>query len=244
MKQENYQQIINCLIVHYNTPELTEACIKSINKHTPGCKIFIFDNSDKRPFTAFFDNIEIIDNTKGQIIDFDKWLEQFQNKDEGTKKCNNFASAKHSISIQKFIELKNIPFILLDSDVLIKKDLSDIINLNYVCVGEISDDEKRGINRLLPFVCFINSPILKTNYFDPNRCVGFKSIDGKFWDTGASFLFNLISNKQEIKNVSLKDYYVHFGAGSWYTMDRKRAKHIPCSPEQWLKQNKDLWENI
>ena len=64
--------MINILIVHYNTPKLTECLIKSINKQTPDSKIFIFDNSDKLPFTYRQDNIEYIDNTKSQIIDFDE----------------------------------------------------------------------------------------------------------------------------------------------------------------------------
>ena len=32
---------INVLIVNYNTQKLTEACIKSINKHTPGVNIYM-----------------------------------------------------------------------------------------------------------------------------------------------------------------------------------------------------------
>ena len=63
---------INILIVHYNTPHLTECLVKSINKFVSyECTIYIFDNSDKDPFTAKFDNVTIFDNTKGQIIDFD-----------------------------------------------------------------------------------------------------------------------------------------------------------------------------
>ena len=39
-------------IVHYNTPELTEAAIMSVRKHCVVDYHFtIFDNSDTRPFT-------------------------------------------------------------------------------------------------------------------------------------------------------------------------------------------------
>ena len=39
-------------IVHYNTPELTEALVKSIRKHGgEEYQVVIFDNSDERPFT-------------------------------------------------------------------------------------------------------------------------------------------------------------------------------------------------
>ena len=60
-------------IVHYNTPELTEAAIRSVWKHTPGCRITVFDNSDKREF-RYKDDVAVIDNTRGQIIDFEMML--------------------------------------------------------------------------------------------------------------------------------------------------------------------------
>ncbi len=38
-------------IVHFNTPELTEACVLSVRKHGgKDYRIVVFDNSDKRPF--------------------------------------------------------------------------------------------------------------------------------------------------------------------------------------------------
>lgn len=43
---------INILIVHFNTPRLTECLVKSINKFTPNSNIYIFGNSDEFPFTA------------------------------------------------------------------------------------------------------------------------------------------------------------------------------------------------
>ena len=69
----------NILIVHYNTPELTTATVLSIRKHTPGCRIIIFDNSNMRPFPAM-EGVEIIDNTRRQVIDFDKWLAGYPDK--------------------------------------------------------------------------------------------------------------------------------------------------------------------
>ena len=57
----------NILIVHYNTPELTLATIKSVRKHTPGCYFYVFDNSDKYPFVPDRNDICVFDNTKGAI---------------------------------------------------------------------------------------------------------------------------------------------------------------------------------
>jgi hypothetical protein len=70
----------NILIVHYNTPYLTECLVRSINLFVKDAKIFIFDNSTEKPFTAKFDNVTIFDNTKGQIINFDKWLSNYPNR--------------------------------------------------------------------------------------------------------------------------------------------------------------------
>ena len=61
----------NILIVHYNTPKLTECLVKSINKFVgTNCNIYIFDNSDKLRFTYSQENLTIFDNTHGQIINF------------------------------------------------------------------------------------------------------------------------------------------------------------------------------
>ena len=50
--------MINLVIIHYNTPELTNALCMSINKyikqeHT----IYLFDNSDVNPFVFRYDNL-------------------------------------------------------------------------------------------------------------------------------------------------------------------------------------------
>ena len=67
--------------IHYNTPALVDVLIRSIRKFTD-CKVWVFDNSDEEPFTKQMENVEVIDNTKGQIIDFDEFLSHYP------KKCN------------------------------------------------------------------------------------------------------------------------------------------------------------
>ena len=66
----------NVCIIHYNTPVLTAHLVKSINKHTPGTNIFIFDNSDQYPFINSFNNVTGFDNTTRQIINFGQWLKK------------------------------------------------------------------------------------------------------------------------------------------------------------------------
>ena len=114
---------INICIVHFNTPYLTECLVKSINKCVPNSVIYIFDNSDKFPFTYRQNNIIYFDNTKGQIINFDNWLDSIKTK---VSTVNNWASAKHCYTIEKCMELIPDGFILLDSDTLLKKDITEL----------------------------------------------------------------------------------------------------------------------
>ena len=151
---------INILIVHYNTPELTECLVKSINKQVKsGCvaNIYIFDNSNERPFTYRQGNIRYIDNTQKQIIDFEKWGENYPDKMEP------FYSSKHCYTVQTFMNMIGEPFILMDSDILLKKDITEFWDENLAFVGGMAG------KRIVPFICFINPKVMKeysATYFD------------------------------------------------------------------------------
>ena len=68
-------------IVHYNTPELTEAAILSLRKHGgKDYQVLVFDNSDARPFTKKMDGVTVIDNTQGQVIDLDAEVRKFPDR--------------------------------------------------------------------------------------------------------------------------------------------------------------------
>ena len=56
----------NVVIINYNTSELTECCIRSINRHVDDCIIYVFDNSDKEPFINTFDNVTVNFQTKAE----------------------------------------------------------------------------------------------------------------------------------------------------------------------------------
>ena len=231
----------NVLIVNYNTNKLTQSCIKSVNKHTPGCKIYVFDNSDKEPFVNIFDNVKVIDNTKGQIINFDEWLKKYPNKNSSGGRLNKWGSAKHCYTIQKFMDMVNEPFVLLDSDVLIKKDFSDLFDEKYVYVSEIRIQGNSTIKRVIPFICFINTKLCKENnihYFNENRMHGLCKRDvyknGDHYDTGSNFY--LEAEKLEHREIKCDDYIVHFGSASW------KSKSI--SAEKWLMLYKNLYMNM
>ena len=91
-------------IVHYNTPELTEAAILSIRKHGGmDYHVTVFDNSNQRPFKIQMKGVTVIDNTKGKYINFDVELARYNKSNTTT---NGWASDRHMTSVQKLMELE------------------------------------------------------------------------------------------------------------------------------------------
>ena len=226
---------INVFIVNFNTQDLTDACIRSLNKNTPNTKIYIFDNSDKQPFINTFSNVTVIDNTKGQIIDFNEWLKKYKDK---TPMSNNYGSAKHCYTIEKFMEMFDDNFIMIDSDALVKKDISELYDDKYMYVGEEIGKVAFWKPRVVPYILFINNRMCKekgVHFFDENRCTQVKR--KVYYDTGASFLED--ASKYEHKTIKCSDYIEHFGAGSWQKINRKGSK----KPEVWLEKYKQLWDD-
>ena len=251
MNQNNKH--INILIVHYNTPYLTKCLIKSINKYVGyNCTIYVFDNSDKEPFTYRQDNIKIFDNTKGQIIDFDKWLEQFPGKNKSSAWKNNYGSAKHSKSIQKCIELIDENFILLDSDILLKKDIHELYDTNFTIIGDTelwkpaNPYENQQIHsriRLKPYICFINvNNCKKKNIkYHNDNCIYGLTKNGDNYDTGAYIYEECINFKEPFKKINCNDYITHYKGGSWVDQARKIDNYRQISQDEWLENNKQYW---
>lgn len=230
---------MNIVIVHYNTPELTEALVKSIRKFMGDApKIHIFDNSEKHPFVARFDNVWVIDNTKGQIVDFDKMLDAHPDK-VGT--INNWGSAKHCRSIDACFDLIPDGFILIDSDMLLLRDISAYWDSDFAYVGEERVTKKWPVKipRLWPFLCYINVPMCKeygVRYFNSDYMWRLSSKSPNQWyDTGAWFLEDCKRKNLIGKNLSRKDYAIHFGGGSYKKSDINH--HL-----LWLEENKSLWQ--
>ncbi len=226
---------VNLVIVHFNTPELTTALYMSICKFTPNSDVYIFDNSTTRPFPyEKFPLIHYIDNTKGQIIDFDKWLKNYPNHINSYGfKINKCGSAKHCWTVEKFMDIFKNEFILLDSDILLKKDISGLINPTKYCVADIIHHQRLGTDRISPFICYINTPLCKKNgihYFNENYMHGLNVSDkGERYDTGGYFLIAAKSNMSKIIN---NNYIVHFGAGSWGKI----------GINDWLTKYINLWK--
>lgn len=224
-------------IVHFNTPELTTATIKSIWKHTPGCKITVFDNSTERPFPKM-DGVFILDNTKGQLIDFDKMLAEFPEKQDLT--INHWGSAKHCKTIDYLWGIFPSGFILMDSDVLVKKDISDLVDKTKAFSGEVFQDLRYPVfwvPRVLPYICWINVPLCRQKgikYFDANRNWKLHPGDYTTWfDTGASFFEDCADKRLKWNNIKVEDYVEHFAGGSY---------HPTGSRNKWLNKYRNLYE--
>lgn len=240
--------MLKVVIVNFNTQELTDCTIKCVNKHTPNCHIYIFDNSDKTPFVNTHKNVSVIDNTKKQILDIDKFLEQYPNRSKSPGylggKC---ISARHCITIDKCFDVIDDNFVLLDSDVIVKKDLNELVDEGCIFVGDLeSHPLNNSIKRLLPFVCWINVKMCKKHgirYFDDNYMHGLynnkKNPDSDRYDTGGGFYMNAKAYKHKL--INHKDYIIHYKGGSWD--DRaSRSIYKNGTPEEFIKRYRIYWD--
>lgn len=227
------------VIVHFNTPELTTCLCGSIIKNHPDAKIVVFDNSDKKPFTnTDLFNADYIDNTKGQIINFDNELTKYPNRaiTQQIKLGANFGSFKHTLSIQYMINNIDDNFILLDSDVLLIKPI-DFINDKYICISDVYQNKTGGYVRCSPMLCYFNVKLIKKynlSYFDETRmhALNIKDTKSMNYDTGASFYEDLQQYADKFYRIKMTDYIIHYGCASW-----KNSQDY----KNWLMKNKSLW---
>lgn len=229
----------NVCIVHFNTPELTSAAIKSIKRVTPDCNITVFDNSDSKPFPKT-DGVQIIDNTKSQVIDFKEFLDRYPDRLRTT--ANDWGSAKHCYTVQKLWDYFPDGFVLMDSDIIVKKDFSCFFDESVAFSGEEHCNPKnvhKLVPRLLPFICWINVKMCRENgvrYFDEKRCwkLGPSKNPHDWYDTGASFLEDCKKISLPSKQIKIFEYIEHLGSGSW----------IGTPYKAWLEKHKNYYEDM
>lgn len=234
-------------IIHYNTPELTMAAIGSLLKNGGGpFRVVVFDNSDTRPFEGAT-NVQVFDNTKGQIIDFEKELEKYPERDRsiGCAKGCEFGSVKHMITVQKLWELLPQGFVLMESDILIKKNIDEFFNEQYSVYGYCQKAQPHNpfnIGRMLPMLCWMNVPMLTregARYFDPTRTYGLlpggRANRKNWYDTGAALLEDILTKRPRLKGYhrDIREFVEHYGSGSW-------AKNDLSQQMAWLEQHKNL----
>lgn len=232
---------MDVLIVHYNTQELTEAAIRSLWRQTPKARVTLFDNSDRTPFRApkDFDSkrITVIDNTEGQVIDFRQWLGQFPDRLDTT--ANDWGSAKHCYTVETCLDRFPKGFVLMDSDVLIRQDITPIIDKSKAFVGEVTEATRLyPVPRVLPMLCWINTPVLKkygVHYFNAGKMWKLISREPEcYYDTGAWLLEAVKNACLPYGTIRLDDYLYHYGSGSWHSAKK--------NPLMWLEKYSDLWQ--
>jgi len=234
-------------IVHYNTPELIEAAILSLRKHGgEDYQVTVFDNSDRRPFTKAMEGVTIIDNTHGQVIDFDAELAKYPEREPRYAMQSNFGSFKHTLTIQKLFELLPDGFLLMESDVIVKQPVDHMFDYTHGTVGHIQTGtiarNPHGIDRIVPFLCFINVPMCRekgVDYFDPKRCWALQKGEqtkGNWYDTGASFLEDIRSHKNGINGlrIDIRPLMDHYHGGSWKIDNLKQQM-------EWINQHRQYW---
>ena len=237
-------------IINYNTPELTEAAIMSIRKHGgEDYRVVIFDNSNARPFTKKMRGVEVIDNTNGQVINFDKELEKFPNRvpEIGCAKGCEYGSAKHMMTVQKLWELLPDGFVLMESDILLKANIDEFFRQEYSVVGYCQKAQPHNpfaIGRMLPMLCWMNVPLLTkygAHYFDEKRTYGLlaggKANRNNWYDTGAPLLDDILAKRPHLKglHIDIRNYVEHYGSGSWKNNDQS-------TQIAWLEAHRKLWE--
>ena len=240
--------MLKIVIVNFNTQNLTDCTIRCVNKHTPNCHIYVFDNSDMQPFVNTHENVSVIDNTKQQILNFDEFLEKYPNRKKSPGylggKC---ISARHTITIDKCFDIIDDNFVLLDSDVIVKRDLNELVDESCIFVGDVSPQPLSvSIKRLLPFVCWINVKMCKEHgirYFDENYMHGLANnkvnpMSDKY-DTGGGFYIH--AKAYNYKLINHKEYIVHYKGGSW---DDKasRSAYRNGTPDEFINKYRMFWE--
>lgn len=249
MRTENFTTHSNMLaaIVHYNTPKLTRAAVLSLWKHTPGCRVTVFDNSDRLQiamsgaWAELLRNplVTVIDNTRGQIIDWASWLGTFPDREPSPG--NNYGSAKHCRSVQWLCDYLNEPFVLMDSDVLVKKDISPFCeHPDCAWVGELGENVRRRFGysfmKVQPFLCWLNVPMMRQRdirYFNGEWMWNLTSRKPNHrYDTGAWFCKDVREAGLPTFEIPLRDYIIHLGHGSW--KDR--------NPMAWMMRHSALWK--
>lgn len=224
-------------IVHYNTPELTAALVRSIGKHTPEARIVVFDNSDHRRFAApdGFD-CEVVDNTRGQAVNFEAWLQRHPQK---IPTACNWGSEKHILSVQWLWDYLRRPFLLLDSDVLARCDLSPLADPSVAWVGHIERHPEFWFQarRLFPFCLWLNVPMCdaagvrfaREGYIYKGSHTGAPP----FYDTGGNLLRECEAKGLPGREIIWQSWVVHFGAASHH-----RTKDDALL---WLSEHRELY---
>jgi hypothetical protein len=204
----------------------------------------LLDNSTKEKFKSSKqrNNVEYIDNTNNQIIDYNKFVkESCRGYDVG-----DYATPKHAFAIDWMInKCKTNNLLILDSDAFLKKDI-DFIDDSYCTIADVGEDF--NIPRFLPMIQYINVEEFKKNnlrFCDPERIRFGLNFSHNGWDTGACLYADIIDKKLKYRTINMNDYIDHIAGGSWkqicFGYDNIQKTNIEKIMEIKEKNN---WKNI
>lgn len=248
------------LVVNCDSDIFLHPMIRSLYKNVnqDDFTFCIFDNSYSAKFNEDiyfnydFNNILFLDNTRCYTDVVPKrWIVDVSEK---MLYENRFASIIHCKTVDfclKYFKQEGVKdLILVDSDVLFKQNPFNVVDRNYVCVGEYEWCH----HRLAPYFLYFNLEKLELDYFDENRMLGLSTNDLSHYDTGGSFTEDLKRTKTPYKEINKEDYITHFGGGSYIFTheDIKGTHNVICTKEQqrqisfnlvykWLSENSKLY---
>lgn len=235
-------------ICNYNTTQLTNACIASVQKQVgENIQIVVLDNSNRQKFEldqriCSSTNVKIIDNTTGKFIDFAKVVREF-----GKTFDETHGSLRHAYSIQFLINTTTTQkLVLLDSDVILRKNFADLVAQEAISCFDIGK-RKNYQPRALPFIQVFDLPLLKKHrihYFDPQRIRGgLNQRNSPLYDTGASFLEDVQKSNVQCSHFDFTDYAIHLRSAS-ILQDKIKAEQFLAFYRPFYTTNSSVDELI
>ena len=225
--------IKNVAIVHYNTPELTAASVLSLWKHTPDAVVTVLDNSDRMPFRPR-KGVKIIDNTQGRVLDFQALINKYPNK---IRTACNWGSEKHIASVDYLFDVFPDGFVLMDSDVLVKRDITPFFDASVAWAGSVEWTPKFWFQaeRCYPFLLWINVPLCRANgirFFHEGYVYKLSHLGAPpYYDTAGSLYKDCNDLCLPHRLLDIYEYIEHLGGASCH----------PTQWREWLEQHKSLF---
>lgn len=205
---------ITMLTAHFNTPilplYLMNSLVFQLHRPIPMC---IIDNSTTLPLP--------LDGLTS------KWLNVIDNTNYRLTPNYGQCSANHAASLEYAMNTITTRYVMIcDTDILLFPAVRDLLNQpinSYDACGEIGWTTHPG-NRLYPYFCIIDLDKKRKDgisFFDPQRimvdCMGvpFNKTHRTFedevayFDTGASFLQDILFHNWNIKRIALDNYITH-----------------------------------
>ena len=223
--------------VAFNNDLFVNALLTSLVVHSNFYDVYIFNNGtddiDIMPLPQEKLNITILDNRNNNYINFDEFF-KLNNPKYPDYWNNNYASLHHTLALDYMI--KNLQYdklIVCDVDVIFKQNLESLLSLDYDVIGEIGNNPTMGNiveSRLKPFFFIIKKEsMIDCPFFDKQR---FLLLSSDKYDTGSSFLEDILALHKRFLTINIDDYISHFGGGTWFF--KGKNNYTP-----WLNKNSE-----